>query len=133
MSRKGCSTTCTQGDKNSNNIFQRSTNPFISDYSLEKVRPKHLELESFNDEKTSSSKFTVLDANENEILRVQLAKKEAIDRRFQKEGEEKIMKAYEEKQELLRKIAALMKKNEIAASAWQPKIMGLVEKLRMQE
>ena len=53
------------GDRNSNNLFQCSTNPFMSDYSPEKVRPKHLEPESFNDEKTSSSKFTVPDPNEN--------------------------------------------------------------------
>ena len=89
-------------DRNSNNLFQCSTNPFMSDYSPKKVRPKHLEPESFNDEKTSSFEFTIPNPDESDILRIQLAKQEAIDRRFQKEREEKIMKAYEEKQELLK-------------------------------
>ena len=90
------------GDGNRNNLFQYSTNPFMSNYSPRKVRPKHLEPESFNDEKTTNSKFMVPDPNENEILRIQLVEQEATDRSFQKEREEKIMKAYEEKQELLR-------------------------------
>ena len=51
-------------------------------YSPKKVRPKHLELESFNDEKTSSFEFTIPDLDENDILRIQLVEKEAIDRRF---------------------------------------------------
>ena len=100
------------------------------DYLPRKVRPKNLEPKSFNDEKTSSSKFTFPNPNENEILRIQLAEKEAIDRRFQKEREEKIMKSYEEKKQLHRGIDALKKKkkkNEIVASAWQPKIVGQVE------
>ena len=103
----------------------------MSYYSPEKVRPKHLEPESFNDEKTSSSEFTIPDPKENEILRIQLAQQEAIDRRFQKEREKKIMKAYEEKQELLRKIVSLKKKNEITASAWKPKIASQVEQLKL--
>lgn len=51
---------------------------------------------------------------------MQLAEKQAIDRKFQKEREEKIMKDFEEKQELLGKISSQKKKSEIAASAWQP-------------
>ena len=43
------------------------------------------------------------------------------------------MKTYEEKQELLRWIVSLKKKNEIAASVGQPKIVGQVEQLRVQE
>ena len=116
-----------------NNIFQHSTNPFSSDYSPEKVRPRHLEPESFNDEKTSGSEFTIPDPDENEILRAQLAKQEVIDKRFQKEREEVITKNYEENKELLRRNAALKKKNEIAASAWQPEIVLQVEHLKRQE
>lgn len=89
-------------DRHSNNIFQHSTNSFMSDYSLERLRRKHLETEIFNDEKTSSFEFTIPYPDENEILRMQLAEKEAFDRKFQKEREENIMKSYEEKQELLR-------------------------------
>ena len=65
-------------------------------------------------------------------MRAQLVEQEAIDRRFQKERKEKIMKAYEEK-ELLRRIAALKKKNEITTSAWQLEIVGQVEQLKLQE
>ena len=57
-------------ERNSNNLFQHSTNPFMLDYSPKKVRPEHLEPESFNDEKTSSSKFTIPNPDENEILRI---------------------------------------------------------------
>ena len=80
------------------------------DYSPKKVSSKNLEPESFNDEKTSSSKFTIPDPDENEILRMQLAGKEAINRKFQKEREEN--------KELLGWIFALKKKNEISANAW---------------
>ena len=68
------------------------------DYSPKRVRPKHLEPESFNDENTSSFEFTIPNLDENEILIMQIAEKKAIDRKFQKEMEDKIMKSYEEKQ-----------------------------------
>ena len=99
MSRKGCATTTFDlEDRTSNNLFQCSTNPFMSDYSPEKVGPRHLEPKSFNDEKTFGSKFSIPDLDENENLKAHLAKKEAINRRFYKEREEVIMKNYEEKQ-----------------------------------
>ena len=41
--------------------------------------------------------------------------------------EEMIMKDFEEKQTLLRRIATLKKKNEIAINAWQPNIVGQIE------
>ena len=66
----------------------------------------HLDPESFNDGKTTSSEFTIPDPNEIEVLRMQVAKEEAIKRKFQKEREEKVIKAYEEKQDLLRRVAA---------------------------
>ena len=74
-----------------------------------------------------------LDPDENEILRIQFSKQQAIHRRIQKERKEIIMKTYEEKQELLRWITALKKKNEIATSARQPEIVSQVEQLRLQE
>ena len=83
----------------SNNLFQHSTNPFASDFSPEEVRPRHLDPESYNDEKTTGSEFTIPDPDENEILRAQLAKKEATNKRFRKEKEERVMKVYQEKQE----------------------------------
>lgn len=89
-------------DRTSNNLFHLSTNLFMSDYSPKKVRCRHLEPESFNDEKTSGSKFTITDPNENGNLKAQLAEQEAINRGFQKEREEVITKEYEEKKELLR-------------------------------
>ena len=46
----------------------------MSDLSLKGARPRHLELESFSDDKTSSSDFTIPDQDEIEILRRQLAK-----------------------------------------------------------
>ena len=49
------------------------------------------------------------------------------------EREDQIMKNYEEKQDLLRRIATLKKMNEVAASAWQPEISGQVEQLKMKE
>jgi len=52
------------GDRNSINTRQRSTNPFEADCSPERLIPKHLEPESFNDVKTSSSEFTIPDFNE---------------------------------------------------------------------
>ena len=67
------------------------------DYSPKKVRPKHLDLESFNEDKTSNSEVIVPDSKEIQTLREQLVEQEAIDRIFQKEREEKIMKSYEEK------------------------------------
>ena len=41
------------------------------------------------------------------------------------------MKDYEEKKELLRRIATLKKKNKIAAIVWQPEIVGQVEQLKL--
>ena len=64
------------------NSFQYSKSPPMSDSSLKGVRPRHLEPESFSDDKTSSSKFTIPNPDEIEILRRQLAKQEAIDRRL---------------------------------------------------
>ena len=83
--------------RNSNNLFQWSTNPFLSDFSQEEVGPKHLDPESFNDEKTASSEFTIPDLDEIEILRMQLVEQESINKKLQKEGEERIIKAFEEK------------------------------------
>lgn len=37
----------TLGDRNNNDLFQHSRNPFMSDYSPKRERLKHLELESF--------------------------------------------------------------------------------------
>ena len=56
-----------------------------------------------------------------------------MDKRLQKEREENIVKAFEEKKILLRRIATLQQKNEVATSAWQPEIIGQVEQLRTQE
>lgn len=67
------------------------------------------------------------------MLRAQLAKKEAVSKRFRKEREEKVMKAYQEKQELLRQIVALKKENEIAANSRQPKMVEQVEQPKRQE
>lgn len=39
------------------------------DCSPEKVRPKHLDPKSFNDEKITGSEFTVPNPDENEMLR----------------------------------------------------------------
>lgn len=99
-------------------------NPFLSNYSQEEVRPRHVDPESFNDEKTASFEFTIPDPDEIKILKMQLVEKEAINKKFQKEREEKIMKSYEEKHDLLRRISALKKKNVIATNAWQPEIIG---------
>ena len=105
----------------------------MSDSSLKGTRPRHLEPKSFSDDKTSSSDFTILDQDEIEILRRQLVEQEAIDRRLQKEREEKIMKAFQEKQTLLKRIAALKQKNEVATGVLQPEIIDKVEQLRTQE
>ena len=43
------------------------------------------------------------------------------------------MKAFEEKQTLLKRIATLKQKNEVATIALQPGIIGQVEQLRTQE
>ena len=83
------------------------------DSSLKGARPRHLEPKSFSDDKTSSSDFTIPDPDEIEVLRRQLAEQEAIDRRLHKEREENIMKAFEEKQTFLRRIAALKQKNRV--------------------
>ena len=60
--------------RNSNDIFQQSRNPVMLEHYLERVRLGHLEAENFNDEKTSSFKFTIIDLDEIDILRMQLAK-----------------------------------------------------------
>ena len=65
------------------------------DSSLKRTRPTHLEPKSFSDERTSSLDFIVPDPIEIDVLRMQLAKQKAIDRRLQKEREENIMKAFE--------------------------------------
>ena len=44
-----------------------------------------------------------------------------------------IMKDFEEKQTILRWIAALKKKNEIAIIAWKDEIRSQVEQLKIQE
>ena len=46
----------------------------MSDSSLKRTRPRHLEPESFSDDKTSSSDFIVPNLDEIDVLRMQLAK-----------------------------------------------------------
>ena len=104
--------------------LQHSKIPPMLDSSLKRTKPRHLELESFSDERTSSLDFIVPDPYEIDILGMQLAEQEAIDRRLQKEREEKIMKAFEEKKTFLRRIAALKQKNEVSTSAWKLEIIG---------
>ena len=88
--------------RNLDKYFQYGKSPPMSDSSLKGARPRNLEPESFSDDKTSSSNFTIHDLDEIETLRRQLAEQEAIDRRLQKEREENIVKALEEKQTLLK-------------------------------
>ena len=121
------------GDRNSTNTHQRSTKPFASDFSPERTIPRHLEPKSFNEDKTSDSKLTIPDPNELLVLREKCAEQEAITRRCIKAREEQITNNFEEKQELLRQIAALKKKNEMAASVGQLEIVGQVEQPRLQE
>ena len=90
------------GDRNSTNTRQNSTNPFESNYSPERSIPKRLELESFNDVKTSGSEFTVPDSDEIHILEAECAEQEAIKRRKQQAREELIQKHREKKLELTR-------------------------------
>ena len=51
------------------NSFQYEKGPPMSDSSLERARPRHLEPESLSDDKTSSSDFTIPDPDEIETLR----------------------------------------------------------------
>ena len=88
--------------RNNNNLFQHSRNPFLLDLSPKKIIPRHLEPESCTDAKTSSYEFTIPNLNEMDLLRMQLTDEEFIDRRLQKEREESIIKAFEEKQTILR-------------------------------
>ena len=74
-------------DRDNNNLSQHSRNPFILDDSLERIRPKNLEPESCNDERTSDSDFTIPHINEVDLLRMQLFEKDTIDRRLQRERE----------------------------------------------
>ena len=56
----------------------------MSDSSLKRIRPRHLEPKSFSDDKTSSLDFIVPDPKDIDFLRMQLVEQEAIDRRLQK-------------------------------------------------
>ena len=118
------------GDRNSMNTCQCSTNPFESDYSPERIAPRHLEPERFNEDKTSDSELTVPNPNELLILREKCAEQEAENRQRLKARDEEITKHFEEKQELLGRIAFLKKQKETTE---QLGIVGQVEQLRLQE
>ena len=70
------------GAKSSNDLFPESRNPTMIDHSPERIRPRHLEPKIFYDGKTSSSKFTIPDSDENENLKMHLVEQENIDRKF---------------------------------------------------
>ena len=72
------------GDRNSTNTCQHSINPFESDYSPERIVPRHLELESFNEDKTSDSELNAPDPNELLVLREKCVEQEANNRKFLK-------------------------------------------------
>ena len=118
------------GDRNSMNTHQRSTNPFDSDFSPRKMVSRHLEPESFNEYKTSDSELTVPDPNELLILRERCAEQEAENRQRLKARDEEITRHFEEKQELLRRIAFLKEQKKTAEP---PGIVTQVEQLRLQE
>ena len=121
------------GDRNSTNTRQRSTNPFESDYSPERQIPNYLELENFNDAKTSGSDFTVPDSDEIQILEAQCAEQEAIRRKRQQVRDELIRKNHEKKLELKRRLASLRRDNEAKINDEPLEIMGEVEQLKLQE
>ena len=116
------------GDRNSMNTCQHSTNPFESDYSLERIIPRHLEPEIFNEDKTFDSELIVPDPNELLVLREKCVEQEANIRRCRKAKEEKITRHVKEKHELLRQIAFLKKQKETAEKL---AIVGQVEQLRL--
>ena len=64
-------------------------------------------------------------------MEAECAEQEAIKRRKQQAREELIKKNHEKKLELLRRIAALRRSNEMAINDEQPEIVGEVEKLRL--
>ena len=69
-------------DRDHDNPLQHKKGPPMLDSSLKRTRSRHLELECYSDERISSSDFTIPDPNEIDLLRMQLAEKEAIDKRL---------------------------------------------------
>ena len=55
--------------RNLDNSHQHSKSPPMSDSSLKRIRPRHLEPESFSDDKTFSSNFIVPGLDEIDVLR----------------------------------------------------------------
>ena len=105
----------------------------MSNLSLDRSRPRYLEPESHNDANTSSSKSVMHDLGDMDFLRMWLVKQEAIDRNLLRKREEMILRAFEEKKNLLRCIFALKDKNTRVATSWQPEILTNVEMLRREE